>query len=347
MKQELAAGATNCVADCARVKAGNQVYVLNEEGAAEPAVSDAIVAAIEAQGARPEVVWGPALGKGSTEIPHSLLNAYRQGDVVISHYPSLRREALQVHVQGERRARATNRALTAALLASEWARFPYTLQLAIIQTLDEIFSKGKTWRITSPAGTDLAGEFGGAGSAVAEAYFVKGEDNTRASRNFPGGVHAPAASAGIRGIIVAEHATVSGSAAMTTPLRLEIEDNRVVSIQGGDDAGTIKAALEQTDGFLDSWHAGTNPKTVVPYERATQPRPWWTNAHCHPSVLHFHLGRSHAPVNLATFRQTLSVDGRKVYDAGRLAILDHPRIQAATQRFGDPDRLLAHDPIVL
>ncbi len=346
MQAELAAGAMNCAADCARVKRGNRVYVLNEEGAVDTAVAEAIVAAVEAQGAEAQVVWGPAIAKGTDAIPASLLDAYRRGDVVISHYPSLRREALHPHVRGERRPRATNRALTAALLASEWARFPYTLQLAIIRTLDEIFATGKTWRITSPRGTDVQGEFG-AKSAVVEAYFAEGEDNTRASRNFPGGVHTPAASAGMRGMIVAEHATVPGAGGMSAPLEIEIEDNRVVSIRGGDEAGTIKAALEQTDGFVDSWHAGTNPKTVVPYDRRTEPRPWWTNAHCSPSVLHFHLGRTHAPVNVATFRQTLYVDGRKIYDDGRLAILDHPRILEAAKRFGDPDRLLGHHSIAL
>lgn len=42
-------GATNCVC-CARVEPGRRVYILNEAGAAETAIADAIAAAVEAPG---------------------------------------------------------------------------------------------------------------------------------------------------------------------------------------------------------------------------------------------------------------------------------------------------------
>lgn len=347
MQEELKAGASNCVIDCARVKEGDQVYILNQEGAVEDEVSNVIREVAEKQGAKAKVVWGKAIPKGTDEVPEILLDAYRLGDVVISHYPSLRRESLYAHVQGDRRPRATNRATNRELLQSEWARFPYSLQLAIIKNIDDILASGKKWRITSPKGTDVRGEMGASDSAVAQAYFLKGEDNTRASRNFPGGVHTPLMSVRAEGVIVVDHASISGFISTAEPVRIELKDGRVTSISGGDEAGKIREELAKTDGFLDSWHAGTNPKTILPHNRKVDPRAWWVYAHCSPMVLHFHLGRSHAPVNVATFNQTLYVDGRKIYEEGRLAILEDTKVEAAAKRFGDPDKLLQHNVIDL
>ena len=41
----------------------------------------------------------------------------------------------------------------------------------------------------------------------------------------------------------------------------------MTEIRGGNDAGTVTKELEKTDGFLDSWHAGTNPKTISPVKK--------------------------------------------------------------------------------
>jgi hypothetical protein len=98
---------------------------------------------------------------------------------------------------------------------------------------------------------------------------------------------------------------------------------------------------------LDSWHAGTNPKTVCPVKRDDDPNSWWTYAHCSPTVLHFHLGRTHAPVNVATFNQTVYVDDRKIYEDGSLTILEEADIQKLAKDFGTPAALLRQDRIDL
>jgi hypothetical protein len=233
------------------------------------------------------------------------------------------------------------------LLQSEWARFPYTLQLAIIKTIDDILTQGKEWHITSPNGTDVKGRVGTSTSSVAQAYFARGEDGSRASRNFPGGVHTPLMSADTRGVITVDHANVRGGFRPAEPVRIELEDGKVTGIQGGDDASTIIKELEKTDGYLDSWHAGTNPKTITPVKKGENPTSWWTYVHCSPMVLHFHLGRTHAPVNVATFNQTVSIDGRKIYDQGKLAILNELEIQKVARSFDTPVTLLDQSPIDL
>lgn len=347
MSNELVEGAMNCVVDCARVKKGDTVYVLNQENAVAEDVSEIVREVAAKQGAKTKVVWEKAIPKKAEKVPDAVLEAFRLGDVVISHYPSLRREVLYPHVKGDTRSRATNRATTAALLESDWARFPYSLQLTIINAIDHLLSAGKRWRITSPNGTDIQGEVGDSESTVAQAYFVRGEDENRASKNFPGGVHTPLVSSSTQGVIYVDHASVAGAFPTSEPLRLELKEGKVTSIQGGDEAGQIKKELEGTDGFLDSWHAGTNPRTIVPCDRKNDARMWWVYAHCSPKILHFHLGRTHAPVNVATFNQTVYVDGRKIYEHGSLAVIDEAEIWESAKKYGDPDKLFQHQVIDL
>jgi hypothetical protein len=347
MNKRLQEGAKNCAVDCARVKRGNQVYIVNEVGAVDKEVSDVIQEIVEREQAKATVIWENPIAKGSTEVPQHVLEAYTRGEVVISHFPSLKREALYSYVQGDTRPRATNRAVSVDLLQSEWARFPYSLQLVIIKTIDDILTQGKEWHITSPNGTDVKGKAGSLTSSVAQAYFARGEDDSRASRNFPGGVHTPLMSAETQGVIVVDHANVRGGFRPGEPVRIELKEGKVTGIQGGDDARTIIEELEKTDGYLDSWHAGTNPKTITPVKKDENPNSWWTYVHCSPTVLHFHLGRTHAPVNVAIFNQTVAIDGRKIYDQGKLALLNEGEIQKAATTFNAPVTLLEQSPIDL
>ena len=347
MDQALQDGARNCVVDCARVTKGNQVYIVNQKGAVEEQVSSAIQELVEREKAKATIIWEDGLAKGSKEIPAAILEAFTNGDIVISHFPSLKREILHPHVQGDTRSRATNRAMSVELLRSDWARFPYSLQLAIIRTIDSIIANGKEWRITSPKGTDVRGNTGGADSTVAQAYFARGDDDSRASRNFPGGVHTPLMSVGTEGVIVVDHANVRGGFRPSEPIRIELKDSKVTEIRGGEDAVTIIKELEKTDGYFDSWHAGTNLKTLSPVKKDDDPTSWWTYAHCSPAVLHFHLGRTHAPVNVATFNQTVYVDGRKIYEDGKLTILEEIEIEKFAANFGSPAGLLEQHQVDL
>jgi hypothetical protein len=68
---------------------------------------------------------------------------------------------------------------------------------------------------------------------------------------------------------------------------------------------------------------------------------------CSPTVLHFHLARTHAPVNVATFNQTVYVDGRKIYEDGKLTILEEAEIEKLAKTFGTPATLLEQNRIDL
>lgn len=341
------AGLSNCVENCADVKPGQSVYVVSEEGVADCELVDAVADRARARGAKVTVVWGPEIPRDRRdEIPADVLAAYANADVLFAHYPTLKREALHPHFPGERRVRVPNRARTVELMSSDWAAFPFSVQRSMILAIDGLSAPGRSWRITSPAGTDVRGRFGDPNSTMAEAYFVEEEDG-RARRNFPGGVHSPVMAVETEGIIVGDHVARFGEMSRTDPLVVEIREGRVVSVKGGDEEGRMAAAVQATNGFIDSWHAGVNPRTVVPIERRADPVEWYTYSHCSPMIVHFHVGRCHDPIDVACFNQTVTVDSTVLYDQGRLDIWDHPDVDRAVARSGMAASMLENSDIPL
>lgn len=346
MSDFFTAGIKNCVEDCGAVERGQIVYVVSEEGAADTPVADAIAALAREHGANVSVVWGPKIPKDQPEkIPADVLHAYAKADLLFSHYPSLKREALHPHFPGETRVRVPNRARTVDLMATRWAAFPYAVQRALAVTIDTMSAPGQSWRIMSPSGTDLRGRFGTPDSAVAQAYFVE-EEGGRARRNFPGGVHSPVMAVATEGVIVADHIAGFGSMSKTNPIKIELKDSRVVSISGGDDP-MMHATLTRTDGFIDSWHAGVNPMTVVPYRRADNPVEWYSYSHCSPSIVHFHVGRSTAPIDAACLNQSIVIDGRMIYDHGKLMLWDDDAVAAQIKASSMPADMTENNAIAL
>jgi hypothetical protein len=347
MNQTFEAGIKNCVEDCGTVQRGQIACVVSEEGAADKHVADALAELAKDRGATVEIIWGPKIPKDQPEkIPADVLNAYAEADVLFSHYPSLKREALHPHFPGEKRTRVPNRARTVDLMSTRWAAFPYSVQRAMAVTIDTISAPGKSWHITSPSGTDVRGTFGTPDSTVAQAYFVE-EEGGRARRNFPGGVHSPVMAVATEGIIIADHIGGFGTMSKTNPIKLELRDSRVVSIEGGDDEGRMLTALNKTDGFIDSWHAGVNPMTVVPYARVNNPVEWYSYSHCSPMIVHFHVGRSNAPIDAACFNQSITIERRKIYENGQLMLWDDPEVEQRIKASSMPADMLENNPIPL
>ncbi|MDX1482939.1 MAG: hypothetical protein R3229_00540 [Alphaproteobacteria bacterium] len=348
MSTELEGGAANCVIDCAGVNKDTRLFVVSETGAVDEAVADAVERAGRDAGARVETVWVDPIPKETPDaIPEAALTAYREGDIVISHFPSLTREALHPHFPGETRVRVPNRARTVELLSSEWARFPYGVQLALATRLQEKMTPGKSWRITSPAGTDLRGVFGGAGGLVGSAFFVDGGETGRARKNFPGGVHDPRASAELDGVLIVEYMDHVEQSEDDPPLRLEIKDCRITEITGGAEDGRLRDAIAASDGWIDSWHAGDNPCTLTPVTRGKNSRSWFGYGHCSPAIMHYHLGRTHETTNLASFDHTLVVDGETLYQDGQLGpdLLEDAIVADAIKAAEVSDDMLATRPM--
>jgi hypothetical protein len=81
-------------------------------------------------------------------------------------------------------------------------------------------------------------------------------------------------------------------------------------------------------------------------DRKEDAKEWFSYSHCSPEIVHFHLGRTHATTNLASFGQTLKVDGPILYEDGRLNVYDDKVIGEEIVRAGLANSMLENKPFV-
>jgi hypothetical protein len=367
----LLAGARNCAVHCGGVTEGTNVLILNLAGdplcPVDETAVHALATACQEAGARPQVLWGTGMEKEWWDDPSPIiLGAFRGADLVINNAPSIGRplRAVRDIMFREGVTMIRNMATTTDALSSAWARFPFELSDEITRTAGEYVDRASTWRIVAPNGTDIGGSL--APPSTSQSGFGRYGTRRRTSRNrpFPQGCLVPITSVGANGVIVsdrtlpreARHLGV-GEACFGEPVRLTVEDNRVVTIEGGHEADVLRrfhegvaAHIGEDAWNLSSFHGGVNPKALLRASPHVDPDEWHKFKHNHPRVLHFHVGGSKQVkeydypymfhVSLEVDMATLYLDGDPLYAAGGFTVLDDPNVRELAGRFGDPDDLL-------
>jgi hypothetical protein len=328
----------NLVTHCAEVQKGENVLILNEYGKIDDEIAELIVEAVKATGADYHVMWGESLERGRRDLPKVLLGGILSADKVICNY-AINRAVLDEHTRGKGIIQINNGCRTAQMMTTPHATFHWGMVRAIYGRLEEVFGDGERWRITSPAGTDVSGRIG-KGSDVADAYFAAEAEASRFIRVFPGEVYTPVGSVAAEGTIVCEYINIRDTEPWAQPATLTVKDSRVVKIEGGAEAKRFEAEVEENTRkhgdnatVIDSWHGGMNPKARVPAaeNRSLQ------GATSGAGMMHFHVGRILEPVSAGVLNHTVELDGRKIYEAGKLLILDDPKIQETARRYGVED----------
>ena len=98
-------GARNCVIDCAQIAKGNFVAIVNETGT-DAEVVDTIAELAREAGARVDVIWAdPHPKDDKAKIVPNVHAAFRDADILVNHYHSLSRAALQDEFPQETRVR--------------------------------------------------------------------------------------------------------------------------------------------------------------------------------------------------------------------------------------------------
>jgi hypothetical protein len=332
-------GVWNLVHNCAEVQKGDSVLILNEYGKIDPEVAELITEAVKATGADYHVLWGEPIAPHRTELPRVLIGAMLASDKVICSY-AINRAVLDGYTRGKGIIQVNNTCRTPESMATPHATFHWGLVRSIYGRLEDICGAGETWRVTSPAGTEMTGRIG-KGSEVADAYFAAEAAASRFIRVFPGEVFSPVGSMDAAGTIVMEYVNMRDSRPWSAPAVITVADNRVTHIDAqGDEAkrfaGDVESNIERYGdgaGVIDSWHGGMNPRARVP----TAENPVLTGATSGPGMLHFHIGRTTDPLSAGLLHHTVDVDGRKLYEGGRLLVLDDPEIREAARRCGVED----------
>jgi hypothetical protein len=218
--------------------------------------------------------------------------------------------------------RVTNNFCTLELIASEYARFSGRAVNAIYEWFEETYSAARTWRITSPSGTDIGGRIAPVSSRQAILEGVK----SLYSIVFPVRIHCPVGSAGASGTIAVDHCAIPPVRIENPPL-VRVEDDLVVGVEGGREADDYRKALAanaerwgERANYLDSWHSGLHP---------SGPNIEGFLGHGCSARMHMHIGRSDTYTSAGLKNHTITIDDNVLLDNGRLVVLDDPQIRAA------------------
>ncbi len=343
------AGVTNLVQRCAGVEPGESVLLLNERGAMSPELVDLLEQAIAEAGGAPYSLWVDSLARAE-ELPSPVAGAVLGSDKLLLGC-NLNRAVLLEHLRANGAAgliRINNRIRAPEGMATDHARFDWRLVMALARRIEARAAQAATYRVTSPQGTEVTGRVASA-SEVADAFFVQDAALSRTERVFPGEVYAPIGSADASGTIAFDHPGMADREQFHNPMLLEVRNNTLQSIewreeparpgQKDDPTGNTVWTSGQLQGLLDaaeakygrnaayevdSFHGGFHPKAAKrPGQQSNQ------------DVMHFHIGRTPAPLSAYLSDQTIELDGELFWANGQSALLREESIREMAREYGE------------
>jgi hypothetical protein len=364
---ELLEGARNLVVSYGGIKSGDEVIILAEFGHADQAVIDAESAICTEVGAKAHVIWTPALRQTWWEDLSAVTRgAIAAADVLLQNVGTIGRTHLLDLMLNNGVRRIRNYATDVAVLSSEWARFPVDVQSMIELKVNTTFANAKQWRVTTPDGTDLSGE-------VVPRIAPWRVNITRAGGmnvTFPPGVFRATEATSTNGTMMVRSTYPWGARRVglnevrfEQPVKLVVENNLVVAIEGGWEADAFRTLFEENVPSLgenaykmDSFHSGSSPKAFQPSAPQLDPNRFDHLIHEHESWFHFHIGsQSDKRADLTqkvehvnavpSTNSTVYLDGEKLWENGRMTVWSDEELVKAAAPHGGAAALFAQRPI--
>ncbi len=359
---ELLEGARNCVRGLANVQPGDNVLILvDNNGYAEPLVVEALAIASREAGADVVSAVAREFEPRVEEPPAIIRDAFFAADVVFhvsSHEATLHCRAGRMAIMeyGTKLIPVlTNRA---DMMCSEWAKFPMDVYWAIVRTVYDMVSRGKTIRVTSPGGTDISSGIH-AGHVMGFADEVSGRPGPVGKGDglftmFPLGVFGVHPEDPANGVIVYD-VLLGIKGLLKEPVRLTIEDHWLTKIEGGEEARWFRKLIDEkkrqgiegADYFAEiMW--GLNPKaSMLQGIEDIHLREGQLTRRA--GTLHFGIGKGAKGFHwdgVLVRPFSAYIDGEPLIDKGRLTALDDPEVRAIAREFGDPAKLLSEFDLV-
>jgi hypothetical protein len=342
------AGVENLVRHCLNAAPGESILLLNEHGGVDAGLVSLMEEVITSVGAKAYSLWIDPLARGSRELPSVVGAAVLATDKLVMN-ANVNRVVLLEHLKANGQAahvRINNRMRTPERMASEHARFDWRLVMALAGRVEEITAQARSYRITTPAGTDLSGRVVGP-TEVADSFFAQDAELSRTERVFPGEVYAPVGSGEAQGTVAFDHPGLASKEPFPSALLLSIKDNMLTGLEWAGAAPTeVKDgdtqtvwSKEQFEGLLaaneakagrekayivDSWHGGMHPRAEKRPGQLSEPR-----------TMHVHIGRLANTLSAYLSDQTVVLDGeRTMFENGSLSLLKEPDFQALAGEYG-------------
>ncbi len=365
-------GAAIAIADmldvCAEVKPGMEVVILAEidglYGGDSPVDEDAIAwieAGVAARGARASVLWIDEPAKPHAwRFPPVVKSAIRNADIMINHSNNLVTEEIaefRYYLEEAQTWMVRNFASTAPLLCTAWAQTPWELVSEIRYQSSLDIRPDLPWVLTDPNGTHLEGRTTPAENRKEGDPGMPYSSRRKDASHYlpwPEWVHPPIRITDTNGVFIFETMLswwtryIGISPYLKTPIKLVIEKNRILAIEGGEEATALKRFLEDMkprvgDGVYDfnAFHFGVHPQAVVAPHQCPNDLHRRTIEHSHSCNLHVHIGAPPSNENYPYWMHvtgdircpSLKVGDAVVYDNGHLTALDSPGVKAVAAKY--------------
>jgi 2,5-dihydroxypyridine 5,6-dioxygenase len=366
---ELLRGVRNCAIEYGGIKKGDQVVILCELGTyLDPMVVHAQATVCQEVGAEVQVIWTKRLtNTWWDELSPTVRAAIGAADVLLQNQHSIGKTHLLDLMIDKKVRRIRNYATDMTIMCSDWAAFPVEVQDLVEVKVNSRLQDAKTYRLTTPVGTDISGE-------IAKTIRPWRKDIKRShgmNITFPPSVFRAMESLNAKGVIACEGTYPWGARRYGLPetgfknaVMLTVEGNRVVHTEGGWEAELYKVAMAQSalavgDGAyeIDSFHSGMSPQAFASFYPKVDPDRWDHLMHNHENWMHFHIGA----LSKKEFRQsqkvehvpavcrdaTLYLDGEVMMKNGRLYIWEDPEVRELAKKYGDPVALFAPKEVML
>jgi len=347
--EDLATGARNLLLNCAHLKAGDRVLIVQED----PALGWYDRDASQALGREAAALGMPVafLDVGGPEDEEASLAADRaavDADCVI--YMARIGDLDRFAPGADDKTRVMCYARTADELASAYGRTHHDAMLGLKEAVNDILLGADRIAVSCPLGT----------SFTCDVTDRSRESGDVAVRRFPMGVPQPVLAERCTGrVALARYLTPTGNRSYE-PASLVIDETVFVNVEAGritgydGNAATIDRVrnhyrtVAETFGidpdYVHSWHAGIHPGATFAKTAAADPDRWSNSVFTNPRFLHIHTCGAYAPGEICwmVLDPTVSVDGTDLWQAGALNIAAFPSLGNHADKWPALKELFAH-----
>ncbi len=361
-------GATVAISDmldyCAKIQPDQDVLILAQidglyggDNLVDQEAISWIQSAVQTRGAKASILWLDEPAKPHAwRFPPLAKAAIAACDVLINHsFDLVTEEIIEFRkYYSERKIRMVrNFATTASLLCTPWAQTPYELVSEIRYQSSLPFKNGVSWQLTDDNGTHLEGIVMHPSMPDFPSYSVRREESGY-YLPWPEWVHPPVLLGNTSGIFIFDSMLswwsryIGISPYFNNSIRLTVENNRIIRIEGGNEADALKHFLTSMrerigDGVynFNTLHFGVHPQAFVAPHQCPNILHRRLIEHSHSSNIHVHIGDApptssypywmHCTGDIRT--ATFKVGNTVVHDRGYLTALDSPTVLAVVPKY--------------
>ncbi len=257
--------------------------------------------------------------------------------------------------------------VTTSLLMTDWARTPHELVIMCRHLSSNPFMNHMAeFEMSAPNGSQLKGNI----LDPVKREGIPGMPYNSWRRDashyipWPEWVHPPVNCKNVNGVLYFDRMLpywgryMGLPAVWETPIKIEVEDCKMVSITGGKEADLLKQTLKELEDRVgegmkkfDTFHFGIHPNATVTKDQCPNDNYRRIIEHSGPRCVHWHIGSAPANKDYNFYPHVtgdlmdidLKIAGKVAWDKGYMLELDNPKLKEVAAKYPDlpgiPERI--------